>query len=104
MKTLQKIQTTPEGVDFALEWKSVSPRSVQGGTLYALAKDALYVESGGRYKLFCDGTDFVKILEGSGHFKWARGETPFSENDVFCIQQAEEYEINGRCRFAVVRK
>ncbi len=104
MKKLEKIQATPEWVNFEREWEAIEPRKVQGGLLYSPEKGALLVESGGRYKLFCEGVDYVQIMRGNGHFKWARGETPFQEGNLFCVSEVGEYEINGACRFAVVRK
>lgn len=81
------------------------PVCVQGGK--KRAKDGfLYVESGGRYKLFTEGVDYVKILslQGKGFIKWARGEFPLSEGDAVAAEQPGEYEINGKCAFMAIRK
>ncbi len=104
MKRLIKIDSLPEGVGFDWNFTDGESRRVQGGTMYSPQKGYLYVESGGRYKLYSDGVDYVKFLEGAGHFKWARGEISFAEGDIFFAQETGEYEINGVCRFAVVRK
>lgn len=66
-------------------------------------KNQLLVESPKRYKLFTDATDYVLILNGNGFIKWARGELRFTEGDIFCFEQTGEYELNGACRFVVVR-
>lgn len=67
---------------------------------------ALYVISPRRFKLYTDGDDTVAILKlsGDGHFKWSRGEIPFSEGDVFRISAVGEYEVNGNAAFTVLRK
>ncbi len=96
--------TLPDDVDFSFDFRGTAPRTVQGGQLYSPDKTTLFVESGGRYKLFTERADYVKIVQGKGFFKWARGETPFSEGDAFCMKEVGEYEINGRCHFAVLRK
>lgn len=79
------------------------PQRVQGGVKRGY-KNVLFVQSGGRYKLETQSIDYVKILAGSGHFKWARGETPFLEGEVFIAEGIGEYEINGNCSFTVIRK
>ncbi len=104
MKALNKLQTLPEGVTFLEDLSGITPKTVQGGSLYAKDKTSFFVESGGRYKLFSEQVDYVKIIEGSGHFKWARGETPLCAGDIFRLEKVGEYEINGKCRFAVIRK
>ncbi len=79
------------------------PVPVQGGKKRALG-NKLFIESGGRYKLFGEGCDLILFTEGSGHFKWARGETSFTAGDVFRAEKLGEYEINGLCSFFVVRE
>ena len=68
--------------------------------------NVLHVVSGGRYKLFTEGVDYVKILSlsGTGFIKWARGELPLSEGDIVAAEQPGEYEINGLCTFTAIRK
>lgn len=80
-----------------------APVSVQGGKKRENG-NIIFVESGGRYKLFASGCDLVKILTGSGYFKWARGEKPFSAGEVFCAEEIGEYELNGKCSFLVIRE
>ncbi len=104
MKSIKKVEVLPAEINFERDFTSVPPRKVQGGALYALEKNAFLVESGGRYKVYSERVDYVKILEGDGHFKWARGETPFHTGDAFCVSEAGEYEVNGARKFAVVRK
>lgn len=79
------------------------PVKVQGGTRSS-AENMLLVQSGGRFKLFTDGCDLVKIVRGSGHFKWARGETAFCEGEVFLLEQVGEYELNGACDALIIRE
>lgn len=68
---------------------------VQGSELRAL-DDMLLITSGGRYKLFTEGCDYVRVLEGKGHVKWARGEYPFSEGDILRLDGVKEYELNRK--------
>ena len=65
---------------------------------------ALLIVSPRRYKLYTDGRDLVRIVEGSGFFKWKRGETPFSAGDSFEVSQTGEYEINGKGVYIVLRE
>ncbi len=104
MKRLTKLQTPPSEVVFDLPTDALSePVKVQGG-YKRVYQNVLLVESGGRYKLFCTSRDYIKFLAGEGHFKWARGETPFVCGDVFLAEEVGEYEINGNCTFTVVRQ
>ena len=80
-----------------------APGKVQGGILRTCG-NTVYVESGGRFKRFAEGPEYVKIVAGSGHFKWARGETPFAAGESFVAENAGEYELNGACTFIVARK
>lgn len=101
---LTKIEETEYGAVFDCEaCRFGAPVSVQGGIKRSFG-EKLLVESGGRYKLFSDGKDYVKILAGCGHFKWARGETPFTEGECFLLENAGEYELNGKCKFLAVRR
>ncbi len=79
-----------------------NPVNVQGAEKREY-QNALLITSGKRYKLFTNGVDRIKILEGEGHFKWARGETPFRAGDCFSLEQTGEYEVNGKCAFLIVR-
>lgn len=103
MKRIVKItpEKAPRGA-FAFEGDP-EPTRVQGG-LRRAEGCRFCVESGGRYKLFCDKTDFVRIDEGAGFIKWARGEIPFREGEVLLAEEAGEYELNGKCRFFVFRE
>lgn len=98
---IQKIRqenVLPEEKDFAF-----SDKTVQGAKL-GKKDNFLFVRSPRRYKLFAEGTDEVTFLEGAGHFKWARGETPFAAGESFLVQDCGEYEINGACAFIVARR
>lgn len=79
-----------------------SDKTVQGATV-GKCGTSLYIISPRRFKLYTDGTDTVHILSGAGHFKWARGETPFAAGESFSAENVGEYEVNGNCEFAVVR-
>ncbi len=79
------------------------PLKVQGSELRAL-DDMMLINSGGRFKLFTEGCDYVRVLEGSGHIKWARGEHPFHEGDLIKLDGVKEYELNGKGRFLVIRR
>ncbi|MGN0823172.1 MAG: hypothetical protein ACI4NG_05305 [Candidatus Gallimonas sp.] len=102
MKRLVKINEEKDG--FALPTEAFGEGTrVQGGVKRALG-NAIRVESGGRYKLFTDGCDYIKIHAGDGFFKWARGETPFRGGEIFLAEAPGEYEVNGVCVFTVVRE
>ncbi len=73
---------------------------VQGARTGSLG-DLLIVRSPRRFKRFCTRDECVCFLAGSGHFKWARGETPFAAGECFRIGAEGEYEINGACEFIV---
>lgn len=76
--------------------------TVQGASV-GKTENCLFVRSSRRYKLFTEGTDELLFLEGSGHFKWARGEMDFTAGDGFRIEAPGEYEVNGKCTFIVRR-
>ena len=76
---------------------------VQGAKL-GKSGGALLVKEAERFKLFSEGKDFLKILEGNGYFKWKKGEIPFASGECFEIDAAGEYEVNGSPKFLVVRK
>ena len=46
----------------------------------------------------------MRVLEGNGHVKWARGEFPFREGDILRIDGVKEYELNGKGRYCVIRR
>lgn len=97
---LQKVQiaaTLPAEEEF-----NFSDKPVQGAKL-GRKENALFIRSPRRYKLYTDGTDRVTFLEGSGHFKWARGEVSFQAGESFLVEACGEYEINGACVCIVVR-
>ena len=76
--------------------------TVQGASV-GKTENCLFGRSSRRYKLFTEGTDELLFLEGSGHFKWARGEMDFTAGDGFRIEAPGEYEVNGKCTFIVRR-
>lgn len=98
---LQKItmaEPLPQESDFTFTDKLLQ------GARVGKKDDALYIFSPRRYKLFTKGKDVVCILDGSGHFKWARGETPFCKGDCFSVEEVGEYELNGSGTFLVLHK
>ena len=80
-----------------------SEKTVQGAKT-GKKDDLLFVRSPRRFKLYTDGCDEVIFLEGAGHFKWARGETPFAAGDCFLVEKCGEYEVNGACTFVVAHR
>ena len=80
------------------------PDDDAGNACVIALDDMLLIKSGGRYKLFTEGCDYVRVLEGKGHVKWARGEYPFSEGDILRLDSVKEYELNGKGRYVIVRK
>ena len=104
MKRLYRTNEENCNCDFSIDRLLFSPPvRVQGGQKRAY-ENILLVESGGRYKLETQSVDRIKILTGSGHFKWARGEISFCAEDIFVAEETGEYEINGVCSFIVMRK
>ena len=94
----------PEGISFCPDESIFPPPvKVQGGEKRALG-DMLLIQSGGRYKLYTGTQDYVRVIEGKGHIKWARGEVPFSEGDILLLDGVKEYELNGRGRYCIVRR
>ena len=81
-----------------IQWRDAVVQGATTGT----ADGALCVRSPRRFKRFCRGAETVFFCAGDGHFKWARGETPFREGDCFLIDGEGEYEINGSCEFFVL--
>lgn len=104
MKYIKKITDAGE-FNLKKEDFTFSEEKVQGA-ITGKNGGAAYVISPRRFKLYTDGVDKLKIvsLSGSGHFKWSRGETDFSEGDIFEISSVGEYEVNGNAEFIVVRK
>lgn len=89
--------------DFDLDESAFVPtgKKVQGALLSKL-DHALLISSPNRYKLFCTGVHRVKILEGAGHFKWARGEKTFSAGEEFFLEDVGEYELNGAGKYLIL--
>ena len=97
-------ETLPEDISLLYD-ESIFPPPVRvlRSELRAL-DDMLLITSGGRYKLFTEGFDYVRVLEGKGHVKWARGEYPFAEGDILRLDGVKEYELNGKGSYVIVRK
>lgn len=94
--------TNEQIVNMTAEGFTMQENTVQGAKI-GKKDNALLLLSPKRYKLFADGTDLVKIVEGSGFFKWKRGETKFSAGDCFEVSNVGEYEINGNGVYLVIR-
>lgn len=105
MKYIKKTEISDGEFGLKKEDFTFSEERVQGA-LTGKSGSAVYVISPRRFKLYTDGTDKLKIikLSGNGHFKWSRGETDFSEGDVFEISAVGEYEVNGNAEFIVVKR
>lgn len=80
----------------------LSDKKVQGARLYQ-SGNILFADSPRRFKLYTQSRDILLIREGEGHFKWARGEIDFKAGEAFEISETGEYEVNGKCIFAVYR-
>jgi uncharacterized cupin superfamily protein len=78
-------------------------KKVQGAKMGKF-ENALLVKDAARFKLYTDGKDLIEILSGEGHFKWKKGELPFTQGDCFEADGVGEYEINGSSEFLVIRK
>lgn len=103
MKSLRKISEESAPAFSPERLQTEPPVTVQGGRKFA-AENEIFVISGGRYKLFTQSQDYIKIITGNGHIKWSRGETLFSEGDVLLAEEIGEYELYGKCSFSVYRK
>ncbi len=100
---MMKIVKTEEPIPFpAPDSFAMRENTVQGAHI-GVNGDALLIVSPRRYKLFTEGTDRVKIVEGKGFFKWKRGETPFAAGDCFEVAAVGEYEINGNGVYIVLK-
>ena len=80
-----------------------SDKAVQGARL-GKRENMLYVISPRRFKLYADRADTLTFLAGSGHFKWARGETDFAAGDTFRVEGEGEYVVDGACTFIAKRE
>jgi len=101
-KYITKTDEKAEEFDFKEEDFTFTAEKVQGAKV-GKKGNAIFVISPKRFKLYTEKTDLVKILSGTGHFKWARGETDFAAGDVFKISPDGEYEVNGAATFIAVR-
>lgn len=72
--------------------------AVQGGELRACG-EVKYVKSPKRHKLYGEGTLLLRVIEGEGFIKWARGEFPFAAGDILRLNNVGEAELNGACAF-----
>ncbi|MBR7099611.1 MAG: hypothetical protein IKC91_00430 [Clostridia bacterium] len=100
MMKISKLQTE---ISFpSLDAFVMQDTPVQGAKI-GKADNALLIQSSKRYKLFTEGRDLVKVVEGEGFFKWKRGETKFCAQDVFEVCETGEYELNGKGVYIVIR-
>ena len=80
-----------------------TPRHVQGADVSA-APPFLRIVSGGRYKRFPQGAEYVYSVNATGHIKWARGEAPVQPGACYFADGLEEYELNGAGEFFVAER
>lgn len=97
MGTIERTAERDERL-FLAEEQFSDARAVQGGVL-SVCGDVKHVKSPKRFKLYCDGTLLLRIAEGKGFIKWARGEFPFAAGDILRLRNAGEAELNGACAF-----
>ncbi len=101
---LTRLTAMPENIDLPPSHEAFGEaRSVQSGSVRS-CKNLLLIESGGRFKRFCTGTEIVRIEQGSGHLKWKRGELPFAEGDIFAAEDVGEYDFYGGGVFLIVKE
>ena len=72
-------------------------------TAISVCRNAVLIESSGRFKRFSDAKEYIRIEAGEGHFKWKRGELPFSAGDLFFADALEEYDFYGTGIFLIVK-
>lgn len=100
--TFQKISALPAEIAVPAQENFGEARRVQSGSVSTCA-NAVRIESGGRFKRFSDGREYILIEKGNGQFKWRRGELPFQEGDVFYAEAPEEYDFYGSGVFLVLK-
>ncbi len=104
---IKTIKKTTDGEVFDLREENFTFRAetVQGAKV-GYFKNAVLIASPRRFKLFVEKIHLVKILSltGEGHFKWAKGETPFHEGDCFEIVGEGEYELTANGKFMVIKE
>lgn len=100
---MMKITKTEETISFPpRDSFEMRENTVQGARI-GVNGNAVLIASPRRYKLFTEGCDRVKVLDGKGFFKWKRGETPFAAGDCFEVDAVGEYELNGSGVFIVLK-
>lgn len=99
---LTRITAIEQGTEVPAREEFGEARAVQSGTV-RVCRNAVLIESGGRFKRFSDAKEYIRIESGEGHIKWKRGELPFCAGDVFLADEAEEYDFYGAGIFLVVK-
>ena len=100
---LQKIGALPQELSLpASQEEFGEARSVQSGSVRT-CNNVLLIESGGRFKRFCGGREYIRIERGCGHLKWKRGGLPFAQGDVFAADDIGEYDFYGAGIFLIVK-
>ena len=98
-----KLSKLTENFPFPTSFDDFSaPRMVQSCSVRTLG-NATLIESGGRFKRFSASDEHILIMKGNGHFKYKRGELPFSEGEAFLAEDVEEYDFYGEGTFLIVR-
>ncbi len=97
-----RIENLPAGIALPAREQFGEARRVQSGSV-STCGNALLIESGGRFKRFSDATEYIRIEEGAGHFKWERGEIPFFQGDTFCAEAPGEYDFYGAGVFLILK-
>ncbi len=97
MGTIERMAERDERL-FPAEEQYTNARTVQGAVLSACG-EVKYVKSPKRFKIYSNGTLLLRITEGGGFIKWARGEFPFAAGDILRLNNVGETELNGACAF-----
>lgn len=96
------VAAIPPEIEIPAREEFKDARKVQGGTV-SVCRNAVLIESSGRFKRFSDAKEYIRIEAGEGHFKWKRGELPFSAGDLFFADALEEYDFYGTGIFLIVK-
>ncbi len=102
MGTIERMAERDERL-FPAEEQYTNARTVQGAVLSACG-NVKHVKSPKRFKIYSNGTLLLRITEGGGFIKWARGEFPFAAGDLLRLKHTGEAELNGACAFYYIQE